>query len=693
MMMIQGESVRRPCPESAHEIAVSFAPCAQELAGSVAELGNMAFPASNRASRPDLPQAEVVALPGTPGRSGRPAGSDEIHLRLIATSDLHACLMPFDYYTAQPTGIGGLTGIASRIDAARAGARNSLLFDNGDFLQGNPLADYVAATPRRSDRAHPVIAAFNALGYDAATLGNHEFDYGLTFLNKALAAARFPVVSANIATRLGTSPARDRTLVPPFALLRRTVVDAAGRPQRLKIGVIGFAPPQIEIWDRDHLDGKIRMRDILAAARAWLPRLRARGADVIVALAHSGIGPVDPVPGMEDAATALAALPEIDAVIAGHSHLSFPGNDFSAAPGVDPVAGRLAGKPGVMPGHSASHLGIIDLWLRRSPLGPQRWQVGRAEARLDRPGPSRVRGNSASLRQAIASDHRAALAWSQRVIGRAAVPLSTCFATAAPSAALQLIAEAKADYARGALAGTPWAGLPILASAAPFRAGGRGGADNFTLIPAGDLQMRHLSDLYVYPNKLVALTMTAGEVQDWLEQSAALFHQIAPGSQDAALHDVAVPSFTFDVIPGLSYAIDLSQPARFAPDGRLINPGARRIVGLALEGRPIDPAQPVVLVTNNHRASRAIAAAQGPGPRVIHADGTLSRDVICAHVRAKAVVGARPARHWHFLPMPGTSVRLVAGRAAEAHLADIAPYRPEGLGTDDQGFQHYRLHL
>jgi 2',3'-cyclic-nucleotide 2'-phosphodiesterase / 3'-nucleotidase len=633
-----------------------------------------------------LAEADDLRVAGPP--SGQ--AEAEIALRLIATSDLHACLMGYDYCANQPAQGLGLVQIARQIARARAEVPNALLFDNGDFLQGNPLADFVATARRR--RPHPVITAFNTLGYDAATLGNHEFNYGLPFLRSALAAAQFPVVSANIATRLGQSPARDATFVPPYAVLTRTVTDRDGHPHRLRIGVIGFAPPQIEVWDRDHLEGRIRVRDILAAARAWLPRLKARGVDVIVALAHSGIGPAEAEDGMENAATALAALPEVDAVIAGHSHLVFPHPAFSAASGVDPVRGLLAGKPAVMPGHSGSHLGIIDLVLARRPMGQGGWTVRSAVAGLRQAGgeaglPSRL------LRHAIAPDHRAALAWSRRVIGETRVPLHTHFATLAPSAAITLIAEAKLAYVRRALAGSAWEGLPILSSAAPFRSGGRAGAANFTDIPAGPLRMRSLSDLYLYPNTVVTLALTGADVADWLEQSAALFRQITPGAQDAVLHDTAVPSFTFDVITGVSFAIDLSQPPRFDPHGTLINPAARRIVGLCRDGRLIAPDDRLLLVTNNHRASRAQAQAIGPAPTIALADGARSQAVLCDHLRSEGIVGSTADRSWRFLPMPGTSVITAAGPGSEAHLADIAAYRPEAACTDDKGFRLYRLHL
>jgi 2',3'-cyclic-nucleotide 2'-phosphodiesterase/3'-nucleotidase len=638
-----------------------------------------------------LASLSAPAIRTEPQPAGHPATAPRINLRLIATSDLHACLLPYDYCANRAVAGRGLSDISRQIAAARAEATNSLLFDNGDFLQGSPLADYIASAPRRR-RPHPVITAFNTLGYDAVTLGNHEFNYGLGFLTGALAQARFPVVSANIVTRLGRSPLRDKTFMPPFALLKRRAVDRAGRPHLLRIGVIGFAPPQIEVWDRDTLGGHIRMRDIVDAARAWLPRLRARGADVIVALAHSGIGPAVAETGMENAATALATLPEIDAVIAGHCHLAFPGPGIAAAPGIDPVLGLLAGKPAVMPGHSGSHVGIIDLTLSRTTQGDRRWQVAAGTARLgDRSDPGL--SPATPLRRAIAPDHRAVLAWSRTILGQTRTPLHTHFATTAPNAAVALVAAAKADHVRQALAGTRWARLPLLAAAAPFRAGGRGGVDHFTDIPAGALRMRHLTDLYPYPNTIVALALTGAEVADWLEQSAAIFRQVRPGESDVPLHDPAVPAFHFDSIPGLGYAIDLSQPPRFDALGRLVNPAARRIVGLSLDGSPLDPARPVVLVTNSHRASLAAAARPDRPPQVVLSAAGRGQQVLAQFVRDRGSIAPTAARHWHFLPMPGTSVVIRAGAGSAAHLADLAPYRPGQIGRDSDGFLLYRLHL
>lgn len=640
-----------------------------------------------------LTRDESDAAGAHPGQDTAKQGSahrTQASLRVIATSDLHASLMPYDYCANRPNLNLGLGAIAQQIAEARGEVRNCLLFDNGDFLQGSPLADFAATARRR--RAHPVITAFNTLGYDAATLGNHEFDYGLRFLSESLANAQFPVVSANIATRLGPSPARDETLLPPFAILRRQIFDDEGGAHLLRVGVIGFAPPQIAEWDREVSDGKIHTRDILAAARAWLPRLRARGADIIVALAHTGIGEICPEDGSENAATALAALAEVDAVVAGHSHQVFPGPGFPASADVDPVQGRLAGKPAVMPGHSANHVGIIDLRLERCASGTRRWKVADATSRIghrsvDRPGTTQA------LQLALAPDHRATLAWSRRQVGEAAVPLHTHFATIAPSAAIALIAEAKADHVRAALAGTSWESLPLLSSAAPFRAGGRSGPMNFTDIPAGPLRMRNFSDLYPFPNTIVALLLTGTELTDWLERSTSVFNRIVPGSVDARLHDDTVPSFIFESIPQLSYAIDLSQAARFDCQGRMADPTARRITGLRYQNRPVLASDEFLLVTNSHRVGRARLQDPDADPQVVFTDGARVQSILAAHTQRKGCVGQPPPRSWHFLPMPGTTVTIATGAGAAPHLADIATYRPLALGRDSEGFTHYRLHL
>ena len=286
----------------------------------------------------------------------------------MATTDLHAYLVPYDYFNDRPVTAFGLTRTAALIRAARAEVAQSLLFDNGDFLQGSAIGDYLARD--RTRLPHSMLTAFAQLGYDAGTLGNHEFNFGLNFLSRVLAEAAHPVVSSNVLFSRGRDPLLDQHFVEPYALLRRKMTDGAGAVHDLTVGVIGFTPPQILQWDRQHLEGRLHVREMKEAAQILVPRLRAAGADIVVALAHTGIAEPDAGgAAREDCAVDIAGIDGIDVVIAGHSHLTFPGPDYRASGVIDPVGGRLCGKPAVLPGHFGSHLGIIDLVLRRDAAG------------------------------------------------------------------------------------------------------------------------------------------------------------------------------------------------------------------------------------------------------------------------------------------------------------------------------------
>ena len=280
-----------------------------------------------------------------------------LRLRLLGLTDLHANLYPYDYYRDCPDNSVGLARAASLVAEARSEAPNCLLFDNGDILQGTPLGDLAAQAIIADPTAvHPVIAAMNTLDYAVATLGNHDFNYGLEALERAYAQARFPVVCCNVRKSDG-SP-----WFPPSIVIERAFVDESGTAHRLKVGVIGVAPPQIAQWDEAHVRGRLTTVDIVEAVRAELGELRAR-VDLVVVLCHSGISRLASTRGEENAGQDLAKLDGVDALFLGHQHLLLPGEDFVGLPGVDAERGTIHGKPAVMAGFWGSHLGIIDLRL------------------------------------------------------------------------------------------------------------------------------------------------------------------------------------------------------------------------------------------------------------------------------------------------------------------------------------------
>lgn len=627
---------------------------------------------------------------------GLAAGQRAVHLRVLETTDLHLHILPYDYYADRPwTGIG-LSQAARLIDQARSEVPNALLFDNGDFLQGTPMGDFVAhERGLRAGDIHPAIAAMNALGYDAITLGNHEFNYGLDFLMKALGGAAFPVVSANLVTRRGADPRRDSMLVKPYVLMDRLLADDLGALHPIRIGVIGLAPPQVTDWDSHALDGRLQSRDIIEAARAWVPEMREAGADIVLALAHTGIGAARHSDGMENAAVPLARVAGIDALLTGHSHLLFPSPVFAGLGDVDIAGGTIAGKPAVMGGCWGAHLGLIDMLLLRD--GGE-WRVlgTRSEVRALSDRAATVEPETPSynrVAEAVAEAHSETLVAIRRPVGHSAAALHSYFTHLGGLDALQVVAEAQRDYVRSRIDDQDLNNLPILSAVAPFKSGGRNGPAGYTDVPAGPLALRHIADLYPFPNAIAALCVTGAEVLEWLERSAAAFNRIRPGSTGTPLRNADVPGYNFEVIDPLDVVYDLSQPARYDGAGALIDPEARRVVSARYQGRPLDPEERFILCTNSYRAG---GAGQFPGARatnLVLSDEQVTRDILRQHVGRQGSLRTGTEGRLSFLPMPQTSVIFETGPAAQQHLHQIAHLNPEPRGLTRAGFLRLKLDL
>jgi 2',3'-cyclic-nucleotide 2'-phosphodiesterase/3'-nucleotidase len=604
-----------------------------------------------------------------------------IALRLLATSDLHLNLLEHDYYTDRPRDHGGLSRLVGTIATARAEAANCLLLDNGDSLQGTPMGDMLACQPPPGAPGawHPMIRAMNHLGYDAATLGNHEFNWGLEHLSAMVRGAGFAIVCANIHPIAGP-------ICPQWALLERDLADSDGVRHRLCIGVVGFAPPQVMQWDRLHLESRAAAEDILDAARRVVPQLRAAGADLVVALCHSGLtAPTEPYHS-ETAAGHLAALPGVDAVVAGHSHLTFPGPGFAGLPPEAGASGLIAGCPVVMPGANGSHLGLIDLSVQHR---HGRWSVQSARASLRE---AEAAPADPALARLLAADHARTLAFVRQSVGHSRIGLSTHFALLRPTAAMGLIAAAQTAHLRKALTGRPEAGLPLLSAVAPFKAGGRAGADNFTHIPAGDLSLRHVSDLYMFPNRIAALILSGAEIADWLEHAAGLYHRLDPASADQPLIDPDYPSYNFDLLAGVSFGIDLSQPRRFDRHGMLLDPQARRIRNLTLAGRPLAPDERLLVATNSYRAAGSGGFAGALPDRQIDLDPVELRDVLTRHIAAASPLRPRWQGGWTLQAPAGTRAWFdTAATAAPGRPSASGPRLCRRPGLTQDGFARYDL--
>jgi 2',3'-cyclic-nucleotide 2'-phosphodiesterase/3'-nucleotidase len=572
------------------------------------------------------------------------AAGANLKLRLLETSDIHTFDEDYDYFRDQPDESVGLTKIATLIRAARGQVKNCLLFDNGDIIQGNPLADYVALPGNfPGDGVHPTIAVMNLLAYDAATVGNHEFNYGLPFFDAALAGAKFPFCAANFEHADG-SP-----YLKPYLILERTFVDDAGQAQNLKIGVIGFVTPQIVDWDKAHLNGKVRTADIVEAARKYVPELRKQ-ADIVIALSHSGINVFPRRGGEENASFYLSEVPGIDVIFTGHSHRVFPGPDYAGMNGIDAARGTLNGIPAVMPGFWGSHLGVIDLTLSKTPAG---WIIvdfscaARPIAVRNGASVTALVANDPAVDAALAPAHNKTLAWIRQPVGRLAQKVNSYAALIGDDSSLALVNAAQIWYARPLLAGTPAAGLPLLSAAAPFKEGYQS-PDNFVDLAAGGIAIKDVADLYMYPNTVCAVAVNGAQLREWLEHSAQLFNRIDINNPEPQpLLNPRVPSYVFDVIAGITYEIDISAPARYGAHGKF-NPNGRRIVNLRYQGETVAQDQMFVVVTNNYRAdSGGVVPKDDPDAVILRAPDQI-RDVIVRYILQNKVINVAVPPVWSF---------------------------------------------
>ncbi len=626
------------------------------------------------------------------------AKAGQAHLRVMQTTDLHVHVWPYDYYSDRSIDTVGLARTAAHIAEIRSEATNDLLVDNGDFLQGNPMGDYIAYDRGMAGGdLHPIIKAMNAVGFDASTLGNHEFNYGLDFLLSSLDGADFPIVSANVVKEKASSPTKDITLIKPYVILDREVTDGAGETHPIRIGLIGFVPPQIMNWDRRHLEGNVSTRDILETARAYVPEMREQGADVIVALSHSGIGSPKETDGMENASVPLAAVDGIDAVVTGHSHLVFPSPTFADNPAVDVENGLIHGKPATMAGFWGSHLGVIDLMLERDG-GEWRVLTSAVETRPisrrneDRSVTALVESNQSVL-DATAADHDATLAYIRRAVGKTAAPLHSYFALVADDPSVQIVSIAQKWYVSEMLKGTEHEDLPILSAAAPFKAGGRGGPDYYRDVPAGDVAIKNVADLYLYPNTVRAVRISGRDVRLWLERSAGMFNQIEPGTNDQMLLNEEFPSYNFDVIDGVSYLIDLSEPTMFGPKGELLNPKANRIKDLTYNGKPVTDDMEFVIATNNYRASGGGDFPGADGSTIIFEAPDTNRDVIVRYIVEQGTIQPSADANWSFAPLGDTTVLFETGPKAVDYINDLKSVDIAPAGEGVGGFALFQLKI
>ncbi|MGW1246020.1 bifunctional metallophosphatase/5'-nucleotidase [Streptomyces sp. NPDC002535] len=559
--------------------------------------------------------AGAVAVPAEAhGGHGRPRPRKRYSFTVMGTTDLHGNVFNWDYFTDKEFDDKahndvGLAKISTLVDQVRKekGRRNTLLIDAGDTIQGTQLSYYYAKvdpiTARRGP-VHPMAQAMNAIGYDAAALGNHEFNYGIPVLRKFEEQCDFPLLGANALDAKTLRPA-----FAPYSMHRLRTPHG----KDVKVAVLGLTNPGIAIWDKANVSGRMVFPGLEEQAAKWVPKLRSMGADVVVVSAHSGSSGTssygDQLPHIENAAGLVAEqVPGIDAILVGHAHTEIP--EYR-------VKNKETGKDVVLsePLKWGQRLTLFDfdlVWEKG------RWTVEKVAAQVLN---SNTVAEDPQITGLLGDEHKKVVAYVNQIIGTSTAAMTTADAPWKDEPIIDLINVVQAETVKAALAGGAHAALPVLSQASCFSRTAR--------IPAGQVSIKDAAGLYPFENTLEARLMTGAQLKDYLEFSARYYVQTPAGApvDTAKLTNAdGIPDYNYDAVSGLTYDIDIARPA------------GSRIVNLSFEGKPLDPAAKFVLAVNNYRASGGGAFPHVAGAQQLWANSDEIRNTIIQWVQAKGTV-------------------------------------------------------
>jgi 2',3'-cyclic-nucleotide 2'-phosphodiesterase/3'-nucleotidase len=517
------------------------------------------------------------------------SSSKRVHIVVLGTTDLHGNLFPVDYYTNKADN-RGLSRISTLIKQFRRENQNVLLIDSGDTIQGTPLEYH--HNKKNNQPPDPMMLAMNALHYDAMTVGNHEYNFGLQVLEKARSEAEFPWLSANTYNK-GTN----QTHYTPYI-----VKEVAG----VRLGVLGLTTPGIPNWENAPNYAELEFREPVSEAKKWVPVLRRKErADVVIIAMHMGLeqdlrtGEINPgqVPNENRAIAIAKQVPGVDLIFMGHTHRDMPSLVIN---GVQLIQANYWGR----------HLARVDLYLENA---GRRWRVFARAARtiaMD----DRVAPDQELLKIGEPYD-RETQAWLSRAIGQSAAELTAAEARFRDTAILDLIQRVQLKV-----------GKAQVSMAAVFNPDAH--------IAKGPVTVRDIAGLYVYENTLVVLEVTGQQVKDALEHSAKYFRPYEPGKSAAELVDEKIPAYNFDIAEGVTYVLNIARPT------------GQRIENLQFQGKPLSPTQKLRLATNNYRVNGGGGYTMYKGAPVVYRSSEEIRELIIDWVERHKTIPTEPTNNW-----------------------------------------------
>ncbi|GAB6098914.1 hypothetical protein JCM16358_07930 [Halanaerocella petrolearia] len=612
----------------------------------------------------------TVTSLGVEAFSSEPSKTEH-NLTIMGTTDIHQHIMPYNYMSDEVDETIGFAKVYTLIEEIRSNKDNTVLISNGDLISGSLIGSQEAQlNPLKLGETQTIVKIYNKAGYDAAAVGNHELqDYEMDFFELARDGAKFPWLSANI--KLAGD--KDRTYVKPYQIIEKEVDG-----KKLKVGIIGFTPPQTIRWGSGHLKGNIIFEDIVESAKEYMPELKKK-ADIVIAAAHTGISTagIDSYDGRENAAYYLSQVDGIDAMILGHQHGKLPGG-YEGIKGINSKEGTINGVPAVMPSSWGSALGVIDLELVHQ---AGEWKVTTADSKLKeinetvKPHPMVKR-----MAQKI---HQDTTEYVRTPLGKAERDIYSYVSRIMDSSVTQIINDAQIWWAKREFSNGKFSDLPILSAAAPFRAG-REDAEYFTEVEKGDITIGDVTDIYIYENQIRVMKLNGKQVIEWLERSAENFNQIDPKSSERQqLLNSEFSAYNYDVIEGIEYEIDVTKPV------------GERIVNARYKGKPLNSNQEFLVVTNDYRAGGG-----GDFPPCVKEDpvyapsGVVNRNQIIKYIQTKGRINPEPTNNWRIKPVEvEKAVTFRSHPDASEYFKEYGINGVKLLETDENGMGVYKLDM
>jgi 2',3'-cyclic-nucleotide 2'-phosphodiesterase/3'-nucleotidase len=519
------------------------------------------------------------------------------HLVILSTTDMHGRIFPIDYYTNKYDNVG-IAKVATLIRQARKDDPDLLLLDSGDTIQGTPLEYF--HNKRHNEPPDPMMLAMNALGYDAMTVGNHEYNFGLKVLEKARSEAKFPWLSANTYNE-GAKGALTTHYAPYI------VKEIGG----VRLGVLGLTTPGIPNWENAPNYAGLEFHETVSEAKKWVSVLREKEkVDLVVIAMHMGIeeelstGKINPsqVPN-ENAAVAIARqVPGVDVILMGHTHRDVPSLV---------VNGVLL----TQANRWASHVGRVDVYLEKNEDNDH-WRIVAKSARtIPVTEKTAIDPEVAQLGESYDKETQA---WLGHSIGESAEELTAREARFRDTPIIDLIQRVQMEASHA-----------DVSMAASFNPEAR--------IPKGPVTVRDIAGLYEYENTLVTLELTGQQLKEALEHSARYFREYQPGKSVSELVDQHIPGYNFDVAEGVTYEIDLAKPF------------GQRIQNLKFKGQPVTPTQKLRVVTNNYRVNGGGNYTMYKGAPVVYRSSEEVRELIIDWVERHKTIPTQADNNWRIV--------------------------------------------